>query len=119
MSGLLDTLSWPIAGAGVFFVFVLRPAIGALSLWGTGLHLKEKLAIGFFGIKGVGSFYYLAFALAATSFPEREELWAMTGFTVLLSIIVHGFTATSIMKKLEVRFKEVKTEPEAVAASLT
>jgi NhaP-type Na+/H+ or K+/H+ antiporter len=116
VSGLLDELSWPIAAAGVFFVFILRPAIGALSLWGTGLHLKEKLAIGFFGIKGVGSFYYLAFALAQTSFPERDKLWALTGFTVLLSIIVHGLTATSIMKKLEVRFKEVKIEPEAVAS---
>jgi NhaP-type Na+/H+ or K+/H+ antiporter len=116
-SGLLDALTWPLAGAGLFFVLVLRPAIGVLSLWRTRLHLKEKLAIGFFGIKGIGSFYYLAFALAQASFPEAEKLWAVTAFTVLLSIIVHGLTATSIMKKLEVRFKErtyIKVE-QAVA----
>jgi NhaP-type Na+/H+ or K+/H+ antiporter len=112
VSGLLDALSWPLAGVGVFFVLVLRPAIGALSLWGTGLHLKEKLAIGFFGIKGIGSFYYLAFALGETAFPEQDILWSLTGFTVLLSIIVHGLTATSIMKKLDVRFKEIKAYPE-------
>ena len=106
VSGLLDELNWQLAAAGVFFVLVLRPVIGAISLWGTGLHVKEKLAIGFFGIKGIGSFYYLAFALAQTSFPEGEKLWAVTAFTVLLSIIVHGLTATSIMKKLEVKFKE-------------
>jgi NhaP-type Na+/H+ or K+/H+ antiporter len=117
VSGLLYDLTWTLAGAGLFFVLVLRPAIGALSLWGTGLHLKEKLAIGFFGIKGVGSFYYLAFALAKTSFPEQDKLWALTGFTVLLSIIVHGLTATSIMKKLDVRFKEKKhrVEPDVAA----
>ena len=90
----------------MFFVLVIRPLIGVLSLWRTRLHVKEKLAIGFFGIKGIGSFYYLAFALAQTSFPEAEKLWAVTAFTVLLSIIVHGLTATSIMKKLDVRFKE-------------
>jgi len=85
---------------------VLRPVIGVVSLWGTQLHFKEKLAIGFFGIKGIGSFYYLAFALAQTTFQGTGKLWALTAFTVLLSIIVHGLTATSIMKKLEVRFKE-------------
>lgn len=106
VSGLLDSLTWPLAGAGVFFVLVLRPAIGALSLWGLGLHIKEKLGIGFFGIKGIGSFYYLAFALAQAQFAERKQLWALTGFTVLLSVIIHGLTATSIMKRLEVRFKE-------------
>lgn len=116
VSGLLDELDWTLALAGLFFVFVLRPAIGVLSLWGTGLHYKEKLAIGFFGIKGIGSFYYLAFALAATPFLEEEKLWAITAFTVLLSIIVHGLTATSIMKKLVVRFKEqtpISQEPVA------
>lgn len=119
VSGLLKDLTWSIAAAGVFFVLVLRPVIGLLSLWGTGLHFKEKLAIGFFGIKGIGSFYYLAFALAQTSFPEQDKLWALTGFTVLLSIIVHGLTATSIMKRLEVRFKEPKRSPasEALAKS--
>ncbi len=106
VSGLLNELTVPLAGAALFFVLVLRPLLGTLSLWGTGLHMKEKLAIGFFGIKGIGSFYYLAFALAHASFPEGEQLWAVTAFTVLLSIIVHGLTATSIMKKLEVRFKE-------------
>ena len=117
VSGLLNGLNWSLAGAGVFFVLVMRPVIGALSLWGTGLHFKEKLAIGFFGIKGVGSFYYLAFALAETSFPDQDKLWALTGFTVLLSIIVHGLTATSIMKKLEIRFREAKAQPETDAAT--
>ena len=120
VSGLLDSLNWALAGAGLFFVLVMRPVIGVLSLWGTGLHIKEKLAIGFFGIKGIGSFYYLAFALAQTSFPEGEKLWAVTGFTVLLSIIVHGLTATAVMKKLEVRFKEqthTRTETDVVKES--
>lgn len=118
VSGLLNNLSWPLAGAGVFFVLVLRPVIGALSLWGTGLHYKERLAIGFFGIKGVGSFYYLAFALAEATFPEAGKLWSLTGFTVLLSIIVHGLTATSIMKKLDFKFSQPKQQSQTDAETL-
>jgi NhaP-type Na+/H+ or K+/H+ antiporter len=113
VSGLLDDLSWAMAGAAFFFVFVLRPAIGVVSLYGTGLHWKEKLAIGFFGIKGIGSFYYLAFAFTQTSLAERESLWSLTGFTVLLSIITHGLTATSVMKRLEQKFHEPLLKPKA------
>lgn len=115
VSGLLHKLDWSLALAGLFFVLVMRPVIGLLSLWGTGLHIKEKLAIGFFGIKGIGSFYYLAFAMAHASFIDGDKLWSLTAFTVLLSIIVHGLTATSIMKKLEVNFKEEKPPPESEA----
>lgn len=112
VSGLLNELDGPLIAAGLFFVLVLRPVIGVVSLWGTNLHFKEKLAIGFFGIKGIGSFYYLAFAVAHTAFQEKEKLWALTAFTVLLSIIIHGLTATSVMKKLKVRFKEeIQHEP--------
>lgn len=104
VTGLLDKLTWPLALFAIVFVLFIRPLTGLISLWGRSLHIKEKLAIGFFGIKGIGSFYYLAFALQQTFFAENEELWALGGFTVLLSIIVHGLTATPVMKRLEVQF---------------
>jgi NhaP-type Na+/H+ or K+/H+ antiporter len=66
VTGILDKLTWPLALFALVFVFVVRPLTGLVSLWGVNLHLKEKLAIGFFGIKGIGSFYYLAFALQQT-----------------------------------------------------
>ena len=116
VSGLFNDLTWPLAAAGAVFVLVLRPGIGALSLWGTGLHWKEKLAIGFFGIKGIGSFYYLAFAVMEERFAEQGQLWAVTGFTVLLSIIVHGLTATSVMNRLQVSFREPRQQTVTAAS---
>ncbi|GAA4325733.1 cation:proton antiporter [Flaviaesturariibacter amylovorans] len=117
VAGLLEDLTWPLAGAAISFVLVLRPVIGALSLWGTGMHWKEKLTIGFFGIKGIGSFYYLAFAVMEATFAERGQLWAVTGFTVLLSIIVHGLTATSVMSRMVIKFHDAQLEspPEPAA----
>ncbi|MBA2498910.1 MAG: cation:proton antiporter, partial [Chitinophagaceae bacterium] len=70
-------------------------------LIGTKFHIKEKLAISFFGIRGIGSFFYLAFALSTTYFPLEKELWSLVSFIVLISIIIHGITASPVMHKIE------------------
>ena len=104
VTGILDHLTWPMAIGGVLFVLLIRPVTSLIALIGIPIHVKEKLAIGFFGIKGMGSIFYLAFALQEAKFPRVEELWAIVSFVVLLSIIVHGLTATSIMQKLDIEF---------------
>ena len=100
VEGLLNDLTWKGALVGSLFVLVVRPLFGLLGLIGVNLNLKEKMAISFFGIRGIGSFFYLAFALNEATFAEAEELWAVVGFTVLLSVVLHGILATPVMKKL-------------------
>jgi sodium/hydrogen antiporter len=107
--GILNHLTLQTALFGLLFVLVIRPVLGMLSLIGTDLHIKEKLAISFFGIRGMGSFYYLAFALHEAKFSNGDELWSIVSFIVLLSILIHGLTATSVIKKLEHQF--AKEEP--------
>jgi NhaP-type Na+/H+ or K+/H+ antiporter len=59
----------------------------------------------------MGSFFYLAFALHETFFSLNQELWSVVAFVVILSILVHGLTATSVMQRLETQFvKRVKPE---------
>lgn len=101
VNGILEYLTWPMAIIGILFVVVIRPLSGILSLFGTQLHRKEKLAVSFFGIRGIGSFFYLSFALQQTYFEFGKELWSFVSFIVVLSLIIHGFTATSTMVKLE------------------
>ena len=52
---------------------------------GDGLRadLPEKLTIAFFGIRGVGSLYYLAYALNRMELAEADRLWAIVGLTFL------------------------------------
>ena len=57
--------------------------------------------ISFFGIKGVGSLFYLSFALNEATFENPAEMWCVVSFIVLCSIIIHGFSATKSMQKLE------------------
>ncbi|WP_247233029.1 sodium:proton antiporter [Telluribacter sp. SYSU D00476] len=104
INGILEELTWEMALYGLAFVFLVRPLTGYLGLIGTGLHKKQKWAIAFFGIKGIGSFFYLSFALEKADFPSGDDVWALVAFTVLVSLVVHGVTASFSMKNLEKEF---------------
>lgn len=94
-AGLFDYLSWTGVLLGFVFVFIIRPLSGWLSLFGTSLTTKEKWLVSFFGIRGIGSLYYLAYGLSYGVFTSDNsyELWAVAAFTILLSIVVHGVLA--------------------------
>ncbi|SDB35969.1 cation:proton antiporter [Belnapia rosea] len=101
--GVLAHLTWAGVAAALGFVFLVRPAAGMISLIGVDQPMEERLAIAFFGIRGLGSFYYLAFAANAASFAEMPELWAVISATVLLSVGLHGMTVTPAMRWLDKR----------------
>ncbi len=99
--GLLDHLTPGAAVFGLVFVFGVRPLTGWLALAGTSLSSRERLAIAAFGVRGIGSIYYVAFAINHAEIVQARQLWATVGFVVLLSIIVHGLTATPVMRLLD------------------
>lgn len=111
VTGVLKTLNWQMMLFAFAFVLLIRPLTSQISMLKAQMHRKEKWAVGFFGIKGMGSFYYLSFALSKRYFPLNEELWALGSFVVLLSIILHGITATPILKKLEVEVAAADAVP--------
>ncbi len=94
-AGLFEYLTWPGAIAGGVFILVIRPLAGWLGLLGTSLTGREKWLVSFFGIRGIGSFYYLAYGLSYGVFTtdNTHAIWAVAAFTILLSIIVHGVLA--------------------------
>ncbi|WP_225874696.1 cation:proton antiporter [Pedobacter hiemivivus] len=102
VSGILKPLTFEMGIFAFAFLLVVRPLSAYLSLLGTEIHWKEKLAISFFGIRGMGSVYYLAFAFGHASFGSESQLWAIVAFTLMLSIVLHGLTATSVMKHLKI-----------------
>ncbi|MBE7178413.1 MAG: cation:proton antiporter, partial [Mucilaginibacter polytrichastri] len=104
VSGVLDPLDWKMCLAGLAFVLFVRPLSGWLGILGTRLRghklsRMHRFAISFFGIKGVGSIFYLTFALHTASFPNPDQLWAIVIFVVLVSIIIHGLTANRIISR--------------------
>ncbi|WP_232702437.1 cation:proton antiporter [Halobacterium wangiae] len=109
--GLLAPLTVGGALVGLALLLVIRPVVGILSLVGTSASWPERIVVGAFGIRGIGSFYYLSHALAESSFQEIElvvaanQLWAIVGFVVLSSIVVHGISSSAVMDALD-RWKE-------------
>ncbi len=111
--GLLIPLGWADVLAAVLILFAVRPLAGLIGLSGVPMPVGEKLAIGFFGIRGMGSFYYLAFALNHANFGVPNQLWAVIGFVVLVSIVVHGTTVTPVMRMLD--RSRSRTRPQGAA----
>jgi sodium/hydrogen antiporter len=103
-AGLLLELSWPSVAVGTALVFVIRPVGAWISLWGsTELAGHERLAVAAFGVRGIGSVYYLAYALSSEYTAEGLELWGVVTFTIVLSVVVHGIAATPVMRWLDDR----------------
>lgn len=101
--GLLEPLTWADAGVAALALLVIRPLAGWISLIGARLPGRDRAMLAFLGIRGVGSFYYLAFALNHAQFGDSSRLWAVTGLIVLLSILVHGVSATPLMLWIDER----------------
>lgn len=103
VGGLLGPVGWREALAAVVIVLVIRPLAAAASLLGSGLPRMERVVVAFFGIRGIGSAYYLAHALVEAEIPEARRLWAVVGLVILFSVLLHGVTATPVMQRLEAR----------------
>jgi NhaP-type Na+/H+ or K+/H+ antiporter len=103
LGGLLDGFDvWSIVIA-VTCVFVARPAACWVALRRGATDRLERRLIGFFGIRGVGSFYYVAYAATAADVPGLDRVWAAVTTTVLLSIVVHGVLSSRAMRALDRR----------------
>lgn len=100
-NGLFDALTWKGVALGLGFLLLVRPAAGLVGLWGRPSRWSERLVIASFGIRGIGTFYYLAHGLnkMEAEEPLARTLWALAGFIVLVSVIVHGTAANYVMRR--------------------
>lgn len=101
VNGILEGVTWQMAVFGITFLFIIRPLTAYISLFNIKFKKYEKFVISFYGIRGMGSVFYLSFAFHTVKFEHEKELWATVAFTILISIIIHGLTATKALKYLE------------------
>jgi NhaP-type Na+/H+ or K+/H+ antiporter len=83
----------------VLALFAVRPVFVALGFIGSGIPNRERAAIGYFGIRGLGALYYAFYAMSHGA-EGVEPLWPEVSFAVLLSVVSYGVTARSVMKAL-------------------
>jgi NhaP-type Na+/H+ or K+/H+ antiporter len=116
--GLLEHLDWRGVLVALALVLVVRPLTAYVALAVSprdedrdgGLGRGEMAAVAFFGVRGVGSLYYLAYATSHEHVPDEPWLWSTVAFAVILSVLLHGVTATPAMARLDARRDRTSTE---------
>jgi NhaP-type Na+/H+ or K+/H+ antiporter len=107
LGSMVTLAGWAEAGwAGAALVpvllLVVRPAAVFLGFLGSGLPLRERAFLGWFGVRGIGSLYYVAVALVAGSLAVEDAqtiFWAVAA-CVVASIVAHGVTGTPGVRRL-------------------
>ncbi len=94
----MDSWTWRAVGLAFFVFVVARPVSVLVGLLGTRTSWPIRGMVGWFGVRGIGSLYYLMYAIER-GLPERLalELIQMTLIVVTLSIIVHGTSVKPLM----------------------
>lgn len=86
-----DSWSWRAVGFAAFLFFIARPISVHLGLLGSKAPMRLRNMASWFGVRGIGSLYYLMYAIQH-GLPEKIalELMHLTLAVVALSILVHG-----------------------------
>lgn len=100
-SGVLAPLTWESVAVALAVIFLVRPAAGMISFAGYPLPQWDKWVLSFYGIRGIGSLYYLGYAMHQTDFSQAKELWAVVILILVISVIVHGLSAKPAMETLD------------------
>ena len=101
VDGALGALTPAGVAVAVAAIVVVRPLAGWVGLIGSPADRPTRAALAFFGIRGMGTIYYLAHAVTEEAFPDAREVWAIAILTIVLSIVVHGTTASIALARID------------------
>lgn len=91
-------VTWRSFGLALLFLTVVRMVPIWLSLLGSGIALREKLFLGWFGPRGLASILFTLIIIDEFDVTGEQELLAGVAMTVFLSIIAHGVSAAPLSK---------------------
>ena len=101
VDGALEALTPAGIAVAVAAIVVVRPLAGWVGLLGSPADAPTRAALAFFGVRGMGTIYYLAHAVTEEAFPEARQVWSIAILTIVLSIVVHGTTASIALAGIE------------------
>ncbi len=107
--GLLDALTWRDIGIGLVVLLVVRPVAGMIALIGSPQPWRERALLSFLGIRGLGTVYYVAYGINHGDFGISERLWAIVGFIIVASIVIHGISASPLLIRLAQQRRTART----------
>ncbi|HEY0857242.1 MAG TPA: cation:proton antiporter [Albitalea sp.] len=94
-----ETFTPSALAVAVGLIFVVRPLAVLVTTWRLPLTRAQRRLAGWFGIRGIGSMYYLAYAVAqGADNADTARVADAVLVTIALSVLLHGSTATPIMR---------------------
>ncbi len=85
-------------------LFLVRPAAVILGLLSVRMTMLERGLVGWFGIRGAGSVYYLAYAIQHGIEEDlAAQLTSITLMAVTASVLLHGVSVTPLMNAYAAR----------------
>lgn len=96
-------LTWPVYAVSLAFLFIIRPVGGLIAFYKLDNPRTEKYVISALGIRGIGTFYYLSYALNQGYFNDEDaiKLWVVCSIVILISIFLHGLSAPRLLRVVE------------------
>lgn len=97
----IDFWNWRTVSLALFVFLVARPVSVFLGLIGTGTSRRIRGISGWFGVRGIGSLYYLMYAIQH-GLPENlaRDFIQLSLIVIALSILVHGISVKPLLHRL-------------------
>ena len=91
--------SWPVIGFALILFLVIRPiAVAPLAL-AFGMNKRQTALVSWFGIRGIGSLYYLFYAINhGVTGAAADWMLQVVLFVIAASIFLHGISVTPLMR---------------------
>lgn len=101
--GALATSYWTMASdwwIAMLVFFLFRPIGVMIALAVKDIRFSQKILISLFGIRGIGSLYYLSYAIShGLEDPIANRLAGIVLTTITLSIMIHSNVASLMMRR--------------------
>lgn len=98
---LFVDLTWTHLALAILLILVIRPLSGWIALSKTGLSSRDRAVVSVYGVRGIGSIYYLCYAGSHIEFVNEAQLWSLIALVILISTVLHGFTVGWAMDRLQ------------------
>jgi NhaP-type Na+/H+ or K+/H+ antiporter len=110
---LVGHWDWRALVVALMLFCVIRPLSVGLMPWGTLLSVRQRMLVGWFGIRGIGSFYYLFYALNHGLGASVATLCTdLTLSVVALSIVLHGISTQPLLARYEQNTRSLTSSPK-------
>ena len=98
---LFADLTWTHFVVAILLILVVRPLSGWIALLKSDLDYRDRAVVSLYGVRGIGSIYYLCYAGSHMEFTNEAQLWSLIALVILMSTVLHGFSVGWAMDSLK------------------